>query len=545
MSGIRFPDDMVGKSGTMNENDKVLISDSQADKEAKWWSLASIRNWFASFFANINGSNLASPNLEAFQEKLQIALLSGSIKEVPNNDVFTINENGFYATVDGDSNLPTGANKDGFLKCIKHNNNHRYLVYNTWEGGALHFWAAYYNGSTWSAWALTGAGGSGGSTFKVTAADTTPGFLTNKLIMGSGMYANVLNSGENEQYEIRSVVESKISSKYDIAPDLIMGSSYRDSVVHNIQFTAEEYSELKGLGLRFHPSFVELDSLIIDVYDHAIASGEVLGTKADTLLTGFSKRYTGYNLEAGDTDKYFEFDEIFKLNKDQEYSILIYSGYDAYEDKDQIRLLNYVASPVIPNRMIVLDGSDNIVGYTDENTPSPFFRLTAENKIETKGNGFIEIAGRNLTYNGVPFVPVVLGKASVQDASNIEKTSTSYVDCGIELNYTPKLVGSQLEVSIDGLVGIDGEQTGLELEVNYSLDNGASYSTEKIYEYLLHETSTSVDRVGYKNSILLTTPSTLLNCIFKINMRVKNSVSNGYMLGAIKKTILQVTEEVI
>ncbi len=543
MSGIRFPDDMVGKSGTMNENDKVLISDSQADKEAKWWSLASIRNWLASFFANINGSNLASSNLEAFQEKLQIALLSGSIKSVPDNDVFTINENGFYATVDGDSNLPTGANKDGFLKCIKHYNNHRYLVYNTWEGGALHFWAAYYNGSTWSAWALTGAGGSGGSTFKVTAADTTPGFLTNKLIMGSGVSADVINAGGNEAYRLNSNVSNKISNLYNAGPNLVVESagSSRDAKVHQLFFTASSSFQMKGVELKFY-LYNLFNSIVIDVYDHGIANGEVIGDITDILLSGYSKRYTGYNLQVGDYTKYFEFDEDFEITEGNDYSILVYGGEASYGDKEVIRLRLCDAASNIPNRTVVLDGTDVTGGPSY--SLSPYFKLFAENKVETKDDGVIEIAGRNLTYNGVPF-PVVLGKASVQNASNIGKTSTSYVDSGIELNYTPKLVGSQLEVSIDGLVGMDGEQTGLELEVNYSLNNGASYSTEKIYEYLIHETSTSVDRVGYKNSILLTTPSTLLNCIFKINMRVKVSGSNGYMLGAIKKTILQVTEEVI
>jgi len=548
MAGVKFPDDMIGKSVPMNENDKVLISDSQADKVAKWWSLSSIITWLTSLFSKIDGSNITGANLHDFQATLKIALLSNSIKDVPSDDVYSISDNGFYITDAGTTNLPAGANKVGYVKSIRYpTGNLMYLIYNTWSGGALQYWANFYNGSSWESWALAGAGGSGGSTFKVTGSDTTPGYLTDKLIMGSGVSADVINAGGNETYRLNSEAGSKIANEYE-AQENTTGGGIQDTKIHSFAFEAEEDMELKAItvGLEQAYSYSYTD-IVLDIFDHEFTSNETLGLAVNDLLTGFDKRQTNLSISSTNTFETLVLDTPHTIKKGQKYSICIYSqGTGGYSNKGSFEsILSVLPSYDAKTFSITQDGSvyphTNIIANT-ETTPL-YYKLIAENKVEAKDDGVIEIAGRNLTYNGVPFVPVVLGKARTINSSNISKTSTVYSDTGIELQYTPEKAGTKLEISVNGRYRLYNDQMGLYLNINYSLDGGITYNDKLIFGKI-SRTFANNEYDTITGIIVLDTPSNPLQCIFKLKMKVSTSGKTA-SIGESMPTMLQVTEELI
>jgi len=543
MAGVKFPDDMIGKSVPMNENDKVLISDSQADKVAKWWSLANIVTWLTSLFSKIDGSNITGANLHDFQATLKIALLSNSIKEVPSDDVYSISDNGFYITDVGTTNLPSGANKVGYIKSIRYpTGNLMYLIYNTWSGGALQYWATHYNGSSWESWALSGSGGSGGSTFKVTGSDTTPGYLTDKLIMGNGVSADVINAGGNETYRLNSISGSAVTNEY---PEIenIVGYSLSDAKIHSFSFIAENDMELKSMIIALEGSSVNYTDVVLDIFDHEFTPSEVLGLAADDLLTGYDKRQSNLILTTTGSFNTLTLDSTHTIKKGNTYSICIYSrGSGGYPNKGYFETKRSGPNTHTGIAYNILSSGGNIIAAAA--TTPLYFKLFAENKVEAKDDGVIEIAGKNLTYNGVPFVPVVLGKASVVSSTNISKTSTSYSDTGIELQYTPKKAGTQLEISVSGLGRLYSNQKGFNLNINYSLDGGVTYSNKLIFSRNKRYVNTENEYEPVTGIIVLDTPSIPLQCIFKLQMKVTTS-GETVSIGEGIQTILTVTEELI
>ncbi len=148
MAIIRFPDDMVGIP-TPVDDDKVLISDSEDAKAAKWWNLLSIRTWLTNYFPNLDASNVLTTDLDAWQSQLDIAVLKGSISDATITDIRTIDENGFYATGASSSNLPA-TNKVGVLKVVISGTD-KHLYYSTDVLNLLEQWTLVYNGS-WGVW---------------------------------------------------------------------------------------------------------------------------------------------------------------------------------------------------------------------------------------------------------------------------------------------------------------------------------------------------------------------------------------------------------
>jgi len=150
--GIRFPDDMIGKSSPFVDDDKGLMSDSEDAKKAKWWSILALRTFFATLFAKIDGSNIETPNLELWQETLDIALLKGEIGDITSGNAYDVSENGTFATSAGTSNLPS-TNKVGTLDVII-SGSAKYLKYSTWNNDIMEVWSVFYDGSTWETWTL-------------------------------------------------------------------------------------------------------------------------------------------------------------------------------------------------------------------------------------------------------------------------------------------------------------------------------------------------------------------------------------------------------
>ena len=148
MSIIRFPDDMVGIPSLVDD-DKVLVSDSEDAKVAKWWNLLSIRTWLAGFFPVLDASNVLTTDLAAWQSQLDIAMLKGSIGDATITDIRTIDENGFFATGASSSNLPA-TNKVGILNVVISGTD-KHLVYTTDVLNLLEQWNLVYNGA-WGVW---------------------------------------------------------------------------------------------------------------------------------------------------------------------------------------------------------------------------------------------------------------------------------------------------------------------------------------------------------------------------------------------------------
>ena len=151
MADIRFPDDMVGKGTPLHDDDKVLLSDSQDSKAAKWWSLSVIRTWLENYFPLLDASNLLTTDLDAFRAVLGVALLTDEVNDLTSGDAYTgTDNNGFYSTTAATTNIPA-TNKVGILKVINSSTT-KYLTYTTWENAHMETWSVYYDGTTWETW---------------------------------------------------------------------------------------------------------------------------------------------------------------------------------------------------------------------------------------------------------------------------------------------------------------------------------------------------------------------------------------------------------
>lgn len=150
IDGVRFPDEMVDKGSSFNDADKVLISDSQDSKKAKWYTFASLKTWLYTILSKLDASNLTTENVSAWQDKLDIAILKGSINDLTEGNAYTVDINSYSVTSANTLNLPD-TNKVGILDCVVSDNS-KYLQYKTFNGSIFEYWNNHFDGSVWSGW---------------------------------------------------------------------------------------------------------------------------------------------------------------------------------------------------------------------------------------------------------------------------------------------------------------------------------------------------------------------------------------------------------
>ena len=102
-------------------------------------------------------------------------------------------------------------------------------------------------------------------------------------------------------------------------------------------------------------------------------------------------------------------------------------------------------------------------------------------------------------------------------------------------------------MDISGTMEFAAGQRGANLQVNYSLDNGATYNTKGIFSTVLDTAVVNLSRHICKGKIKITVPITHINplqCIIKINMNTTYGVYVAKLQGSRIETILQVTEQI-